>query len=198
MRIARKLTLLCAMAIAAIAMTASTASAQAVEVSHEHEDETLEHCTELDPCTVVAHSESVTTVDGHAFGFEQVQSQCFDEFTGQVFEDGSGAIHQQNLTGPDCVKQACTTAGETEWPAQLSEASAGEENMEIEFCLENLDGSDPLHCTIDVHVELIDHHNAEFSADDVPCHGSGEPAAEVTGHWETDPDLSDEINVTHL
>lgn len=215
MRIARTLVLALAAAIAAMALGATSASAQAVELTNVNDPERPVHCDlAAQNCKIVAHSESETSLRGHQFGFESTVSRCLDEFTGFVGEDGTGHIVQQHLEdGPslNCEREPCGDevhlGGESEWPAVLRESAPDELTMEIEFCLEQHGHDSPVHCELDVDVTLDGHHSAEFRAEDSAqsdhhkeCHHVEGSSAmvEVEGHWESEPEESDEIEVTHL
>jgi hypothetical protein len=208
MRITRTLLLALAAALATLALTATVANALgAIEAVNE---DTNQHCSlVLENCKVVAHSEQETMVSAHLFGLEFVQSTCEDEFTGYFDEDGSGQIRNQIITehlGP-CGKSACGSlppVPAAPWPFTMEEG-VGTEAIEVKFCLENLPNHDgATFCTINVDVDLVDHHQIEltaqnFSGSGVPCHGAAEQAfVEVTGHWLSEDLESDEIVLLHI
>jgi len=208
MRIARILMAAALTALAAMALTATTANAQ-IEASNET---TADHCDlALQNCEIVAHGETTTILEAHTFIGHVVNSECDDEFTGFLHEDGTGHIVNQVLVDEDpdsCTREPCEDIephgiNEDEWPATLTEPGMNQEVMEVEFCLVNVDTHDePIHCSLNIAVDNPDHHSVEFSADDVACHHlEGAPfgvlRVEVTGHWEGDSGASDEIEIVH-
>lgn len=211
MRIAHTILLAVATAVAAMAFSATTASAQAVELTNEA---TAEHCElGVQNCELTVHSESETSLRGHQFGFESTVSQCLTEYTGYFGEDGSGHFVDQLLAdgpGQNCTREPCGDAvhngGESEWPAQLREAQ-GRLIMELEFCIEPSDHSDPVHCELDLDVNLDGHHSAELRAEDTGqsddhqrCHHIEGTSSnvEIRSHSLSEPAESDEIEVVHL
>ncbi|HEX2070758.1 MAG TPA: hypothetical protein VHF90_03800 [Thermoleophilaceae bacterium] len=181
MRIARKLVLLCLGVLAAMAFGTSSASA-AIAVEVEREGST--HCTTTNPCQVVAHGESHLTL----FGF--VVSNCEDEFTALINEDGTGHIIDADLldhtgTGGDCTRIPCNGIGEaqaeSEWPILGSEETAPNEGtMDVRFCLDAADDPDGTgtHCTAPIHILERAAHDYEFSTA-FTCPN----LIRVEGHW---------------
>jgi hypothetical protein len=198
----RTLLLATAATLAAMALGASAANAtEGVEASVEGG----EHCSvALENCVIEVHGTQEITITAHLFGMEFVQSGCESARTAYFDENGSGEWRNQIITqhsGDTCGKTACgsATPPADPWPFQIEEDSAGEEQMEYTFCLENLPypHSNPTSCTIDVDV-VTDHHDAEFTADGSPCHGPSpeNPIVEVDGHWISE-EGSDEIALAH-
>lgn len=184
MRKAYKLLLLCAMALTALALTAGPAAAQ--ESAIQVEDEELGgHCN---PCVVHAVSEEDSVIITHVFGHEEEASRCRDEFIAEVFEDGTGHIDHQVLTGAACTQQACDSAGESQWPiSSPGETGPGTGHMDVEFCLEDAGGGTERHCDAEVQIEeeATDPHHLFFSVDE-HCPITFGVESEVTGHWETE------------
>jgi hypothetical protein len=167
MRIARKLALLLAMAFAAMALAASGASAQeAVEVEHEGGA----HCDiSANPCEVTAHGESHLSV----FGF--IVSNCEDEFTASIGEDGTGHITSATLVdhsdGGDCTRIPCNGVGESpaevEWDIDNTRETAVDTGvMDVNFCLDAAGNPNGVgtHCNAPITVrETTGTHNYTFS-----------------------------------
>lgn len=201
MRIARTLVLALAAAVAAMALSAGAAfGAHGTGVSASVEGGNACNVSTQN-CKIVAHSEAGTETQlvGHLFGFESTDSVCHDEFTGYVGSGGAGHLTSQVLTGTNCTRQAC--AGEEgEWDAHLAETAANTEVMQIRFCLEQLDGSDDVHCTLDVPVNITGHNSAEWAVSDQRCVSQSGTSAriEVTGHWVAEDAESTDIAITHL
>ena len=184
MRLARKLFLLAAMAIAALAMTASTASAQ-IEVLHEDGGD---HC---DPVTVEAghnvhggcHIEfsSVVDIPLHAYiPAKTTISNCEVYLSGRVDEEGEGyveliVLEPPHAGGVPCTREACDEMTGTPphpdllWPFHIREEGAGHEEVEAEFCLRantTAEGSAGNWC--DVHLPFQDEgaHQYEIGSSD--------------------------------
>jgi hypothetical protein len=197
MRIARTLMLALAAAIAAMAFASTANAEQMIEAVNE---DTEQDCSvAAENCEIVAHSEpnQDTVLTGHFIGIEAIDSTCHDEFTGYLGADGEGHLTDQTLEGDDCTRTPCE-GDEAEWPVRTEETGTNELNMEIEFCLEDEDEVE-VHCELDVHVEVMGHHSAEFSADNQRCHHVEGTSfdVEVDGHWETEAGESDEIEIVH-
>lgn len=184
MRISHKLMLLAVTALAAMAFGASSASAQ-VEVLDEAASA---HCN---PCTGTVTGS--TTLETHLFGSEQTQSQCSDSFDVVVDEAGTGTLHNQVLTGPNCTRQACDSAAESEWTGgSASETGPSQTTFNVDFCLEPTGGGDERHCTVPV-VATETAHSWEL---EVHADCSGFPTVEVDGHY--DQASGDDLEVVHL
>jgi len=182
MRLARKLFLLLAAAIAALAMSATTASATGpVEVDIEGGA----HCA---PCFIEVHGESqITNATGTPL------STCEDTFHAEIYEDGFGhvteLINAPHATLP-CTTIKCTGVGEppeeAEWPFRIEETGLNQELLEIRFCLDVAPnpGATGLHCDLDAAVtanEVNEPHHYNVSVLNWPCAGG---ARLVTGNWE--------------
>lgn len=196
MRIARKLFLLCAMAIAATALMATTAVAQetAVEVV---EEATHDHC---DPCFVEASSITPSEIVSHIFGHEELASTCVDTFEAEIYEDGTGHITDQELDDPPvgtCTQQPCAeTAAEEEWPiTEAGELGPGLGHMDVRFCLspEN-DPETERHCDAEIEVVETGPHHYTLHTDQ-NCPITLGVSSEVTGEWEIH---DNPIEIEHL
>ena len=213
MRNVRKLLLLAVAAIVAMAFAPSVASAQTVEL----EKETGGHCPDsvevvnhvpddLD-CSIHATTEPGTTADlfQHTGTSEVPFSQCENEFEAAFDEDGFGYIYDQVLTpeGGTCGREPCdesetsaTPHRNFEWPAQIREVAAGEELIEVTFCLTahnptTGEGTAGTPCTVHLHVNRVGHEYEVESGDGVdnhesPCENLG-GIIELEGHWVTSP-----------
>ena len=201
MRIARKLTLLLAMAIAATAFAATNASA--IEpVTVEEEDGDL--CTT--PCTIHVVGES-SLLAFHSFRI----STCEDEFFADINANGEGEVTSWigvNHPLGACTREMCTepAKGPVEhWPLHLEEIGLNEAQLEVEFCLTPKDGdhlpASENRCDVDVHVteEVSQNHHYFFDLFH-ECDIGGTPI-EVAGSWETEephnPAEEDEVEIVH-
>lgn len=208
MRIARRLTLLCAAALAATALTATNAAAQeeAVEVINEG---TLDHCSvALDNCKVHAVTadpvNAPTQIVNHSIIGERLVSECEEEFTASFNEDGTGHAFlsdNNHADDPDCTTEACAENAEREWPIENpGENAPNAGHFTVTFCLFSETTGNDSHCTVEVDIaETEEEHQYEVTASDDPCLGAGQDENEVTGHWETevDPENFEEVEVIH-
>jgi len=213
MRLARKLFLIAAAAIAMIAFAAPAANA--VEVSNEA---TLAHCPEVDAsnahvvsggCVVEAETDgtlaTAATLRQHAtMGGEAVFSICDNTFTAALHESGDGFIYNQIL-GPGpvnaCGITACDEAAPNHsnlpWPATLMEFG-GATALQTTFCIRPAPSQDPAlegsaftTCTIYVpFAENPDHEytftTLPFGAHEVPpwsSRCSQNAQVSLTGRW---------------
>lgn len=189
MRTSSKLLLAATAAFAAFAFATASASARSpIELQHENGV----HCS---PCLVHVVSESPTALETHLFGSEQLQSQCTDSFTAEFNEDGTGSIHNQVLSGPNCTRQACDSAAESEWltPSAGEEIGPGQARVPVRFCLEPVGGGTEQHCTVDLIITEVALHDYEIRTND-DC--SGFPTVEIDSHWFTERD--EDFEIVHL
>jgi hypothetical protein len=184
MRAIRNLALLTTVALAAVALAATSASAE-VEISEELSGE---HCN---PCVLHIVSTQSVQLDIHIFGIEFTDSVCNQEYDAVVFEDATGSLTNQSLTGAGCNREPCPS---TPWPVVGREDGPGAEYAEVTFCVRPVGGGDPINCTIDVSVEDEGSHIAAFHAAGAPCHGVGESPGEISGEWITE---SNEVTGSH-
>jgi hypothetical protein len=183
MRIARKLALLCIMALAAMALAASTASAAPGPVEVDLESSNA-HCT-LATCAAEAHGESRLSL----FGF--TVSTCDDEFVARFNENGTGHITTQTLINHPvdgaCTRVACNGVGEAlaerEWPiTNTAETGPNVGTMNVRFCLDTASSPNNagVHCTLPVNVaEVSGTHMYQLAADFTCPNG-----VRVQGDWE--------------
>jgi hypothetical protein len=189
MRIARKLVLLCAMALAAMALGAGNASAQ--ETSVEFVEETGGQCN---PCIVTAEGEShiVSTFTG------QQVSKCHDVFTSEIWHDGSGHIYDwkgtnHEVVGPGCTVTPCTDPVEKEWDITApGETGTDKGHMTVRFCL--VSGGNTVHCNAEVQVSEPSLHVAQFATTVNCAFGT----RRVEGSWTQVPDGGAGFEVNHL
>jgi hypothetical protein len=207
MRIARKLVLLCAMALAAMALAASTASAQEEEVRIT--SEVGAHC---DPCIVHAVGEA----DLEFFGIPV--STCEDEFEAELYENPEIHLPDQEpgeqghvidydnnaATSTQCTRINCNGVGEaaaeSEWEMdELGETGPNEGHFHVDFCLDNKNNPNGtgVHCpSAEIHIEEEESENHHYivSADHVCPSG-----VHVIGEWNTevDPTEHEEIEIVH-
>jgi hypothetical protein len=154
----------------------------------------------LQNCKFVTHSEGAVELVGHFIGIEATDSLCFEELTGYFGADGSGHIVDQVVSGPDCTREPCGGT-EAEWPFRAEEIGANQLEMEVRRCYAEInEPSNEVHCSLNTHVDVTDHSNAEFAVDDTRCHAviGTDFDVEVTGHWPIEPQESDEIEIVHL
>lgn len=181
MRLARKLFLLAAMAIAALAMTASTASAQIVELSEEGGD----HCPAVvknvhdvtGGCHIEFESENEVPLVANVPGVGVVTlSNCEVHIEARVGEDGEGWVTQALLTGHPapsvpCTRTPCDEAApshvELPWEIHIEEDGPGLEFADVRFCLRpvaNDEGVGNSFCT--VHLPISDNGNHDYEIGD--------------------------------
>ena len=188
MRLARKLFLLAAMAVAALAVGAGAANAQ-VEVIDEPSGE---HCGAV--TTLTAHTavggclvefESTGAVPLHAYIPGKVTLfDCSWHLEARIGENGTGYVTQAKLTNTtpgSCPRTPCDEAApshaELLWPFVLNE-SAGQESLELTFCLRPLtfpdvEGQGNTPCT--VHLEVTDLGNHDYEIGHSPSESFCEP-----------------------
>jgi hypothetical protein len=193
MRIARKLVLLCTMALAAMALAASSASAaEPIEVDNEGAGG-----ANCNPCTVIAGGESHLNL----FGIRV--STCADNFTAEIYHNGTGHIAYSNGahdSGGTCTRIACNgvgeAAGESEFDILSSEETAANVGtMSVRFCLDTASNPNATgtHCTAPVNVnELATNHRYGFNLH-ATCAGG---AVEVEGAYQTTG--GNTIEIVHL
>ena len=204
MRIARKLTLLLAMAIAAMAFAAANASAlEPVTVVHEGGPTPGADC---DPCTIHVVGESSL----RAVHMVPI-SNCQDEFIADINADGSGEVTRwigvdHPVDGP-CTREQCEGDPDPEtfahWPFTMEEVGLNEVQLNATFCLtgRGTDHSIESGCTVPVHVteEVSQNHHYFFDLfHECTINGT---AIEVAGNWETEelhnPDEEGEVEIVH-
>jgi hypothetical protein len=208
MRLARKLVLLVAMALAAMALTAGAANAQEepVEVTDE-----VTHCS-LNTANCAVHVEGTSSLQLVLFGVNQgVISACTDEFVAQLGENGAGNITSYtNNAGPSspCTRIKCNEVGE-DWPitntGEYTGAQADEGHLTVRFCLDAADnpGGAGTHCNAEIQVENHGNHKYGFRANNVHCVLiPGVAEVYLNGTWESEatPDPAEgqtDIEIIH-
>jgi hypothetical protein len=200
MRIARKLALLCLVAIAAMAFAASTASAdEAITVSNE---ETGAACN---PC--VLHVVGESRLD--AFHVVAVSS-CRDEFKATILNNGTGSIFHDGTgtdsASPGCTREQCENDDGTEEPWNFRSEEIGPNTVELNvaFCLSPVDMSAKGHCAnliIPVTEEGTAPEDHRYMFDvNTECTISGTPV-EIEGHWDAEtvhtPANENEVEFVH-
>jgi len=223
MRLARKLFLLAAMALAALALTATTANAQ-VEVIDE--DGFNDHCPAVTVvndhdvvggCHVEYKSEGDVPLVVQTAGGPVTLSSCEFHLSGRVGENGSGYIDNALLTdevppsNPPCTRTPCDEPSnaahhphaELLWPIAFTEID-GVETLEATFCLRptaNPEGSGNTPC--EVHLPWTDNggHNYEIGAPTGIYSCENLPPVSITrAHFvnETDPELgTEDVEIIH-
>lgn len=190
MRIARRLTLMAAMAVAVLALAASSASA--VEVGTEVADPStaVTHCSAVAAAThgagsggCIIHASSVGQVElGTIFGHI---ARCDNEFEGRTNEAGTGYIYSRAFTNCDFQVTDCVeAAGEDTWALRLTSTT----NMEAVFCVVVAGIQTACHIsTISVAVEPA-HNDATFSTNGNKfCEGN---ITRLSGTWEAEVDAA--------
>jgi hypothetical protein len=196
MRNLRKVTLLCACALAVVALTAPTASAQEnpIEVV---EAGTEDHC---DPC-------SFHVVGGHTLKINGFPiSICADELEGEIYESHElglqGHIHtyenDQPIVAP-CNVINCNGVGEnfgeSEWPiGPIGETGPAVGHMAINLCLDseiNPNGRG-FHCNAEVNFQSAFKHRYRFTANHL-CPNN----VRIEGQWELEAIKHHDIELVH-
>jgi hypothetical protein len=198
MSIARRVTLLCAAALATMAMAASTASAQ--ETAIEVRDGLGNHCN---PCYFHIEGESVLRVMGMAI------SICEDEFEAEVYGNQTngkqGHIYDyenDQATFVGCNFLNCNGVGEaaaeSEWRiGPIGEINPDEGHMTVRTCLDNEINPNGagFHCNMELHVEKGTGANHYLFASTFTCPNG----VEIDGRWETEdsPLIHDDVQLVH-
>ncbi len=212
MRLARKLVLTAAMALAAMAMTAGTASAQEEPVNVFNEPSGTPCSTITGNCDLHVSGSSVLTQ--HVFGSESQASACNDEFVARLGPAGTGSIpiYTNNAPVAPCTRIKCDGLGEdpaeTVWPvSNTGEYTTAGQNLDghltVRFCLDlasNPNGTG-VHCTVEIDVDATANHRYRFTAVNEHCPlGIPGVEAELDGTWnsEATPDSGQEqIEIVH-
>jgi hypothetical protein len=197
MRNLRRVTLLCACALAVAALAAPTASAQEgfIEVV---EAGTGNHC---DPCSFHVVGGHTLRVGGMAI------SICTDEFEGEVYESQElglhGHIHTYENDQPTvapCNVINCNgvgeAAGESEWEiAPIGETGPNAGHMDVGMCLDteiNPNGAG-MHCDVEVAFQPGMNHRYRFTSNHL-CPNN----VRVEGQWELETSTHDDIEFVHI
>jgi hypothetical protein len=212
MRLASKLFVLGAMAVAVLAVTAGSASAQ-FEVLDEDGDGG--HCPE------------VTLLSGHAVQggceldvrgkiaiYAHIPAEtpiinCFIDLEARIDENGEGYIESAIFTAGTappavpCTRAPCDEANGNQlpWRFHLNEVTPGDEQLEMTFCLRTVaSGPGGTGTNCEVHLELSDlsSHNYEIGhlAQHQFCEGNPIPPVSIVGHLESYNPL-EEIEIIH-
>ncbi len=212
MRLARKLVLTAAMALAAMAMTAGTAFAQEESVAVFSEPSGTACSTATGNCDLHVSGSSVLTT--HVFGSESQASACNDEFVARLGPNGTGTIptYTNNAPTSGCTRIKCNDVGEgpgeATWPVtNTGEYTAAGQNIDghlmVRFCIDlasNPNGTGT-HCTIEIDVDATANHRYRFTAVNEHC-PLGIPGVEfeVDGAWDSEvtPETGQEhIEIVH-
>jgi hypothetical protein len=208
MRLARNVQLATATALTAMGILTTSAFAQSIEI-HPEGDST--HCDEVTigashsvtgGCMVHITSEDNTQTMSHSDIAEIITSDCSNQFTAYIAEDGIGYIAATDTsigTNPPsgCVITPCdevsgggeTTHPELEWPISgISEYGAGREAMDFTFCIRPFNTAESVSNTFcTVIIDIVNNsspHQQELIADQEPCFQN--PTFELSGHWLTE------------
>ena len=213
MRLARKLFLLTAMAIAAMAITAGAASAQEEPVA------VIQEAVGGGACNVGTgncdtHVVGSSVLTQHIFGSESQASACNDEFVARLGPSGAGNIHiyTNNAPTPPCTRIKCTGVGEPtterEWPITntgeyTTAGTVNDGHMRVRFCLDTAAmPNDPgTHCTVEIDVdEDAVNHRYLFKAVNEHCPVFPGVEAELDGTWASETTLDpgqEHIEIVH-
>jgi hypothetical protein len=199
MRIARKLALLCLVALAAMAFAAATPYAnEALTVTNEEAGAACNTC--------IMHVVGESRLD--AFHVVAV-SNCRDEFRVAINGAGIGStIHNSTGTdsaSPGCTREQCETGGiKNPWIFTSEEIAQDVAEMNVGFCLSPVgDMASRDGCTnlpVDVTEEgVTDDHRYMFDVNR-ECTIGGIPV-EIEGHWDAEathnPAEENEIEIVH-
>ncbi len=212
MRLARKLVLIAAMALAAMAMTAGTASAQEEPVNVFNEGNGVACSTVAGNCDLHVSGSSVLTQ--HVFGSESQASACNDEFVARLGPNGNGSIptYTNNAPVAPCTRIKCNGVGEpvaeATWPVTgTGEYTTAGQNIDghlsVRFCLDlasNPNGTG-VHCTVEIDVDATSTHRYRFTAMNEHCPlGIPGVEAELDGVWDSETSLDpgqEQIEIVH-
>jgi hypothetical protein len=185
------------MAVALVAFGASSAAAVAetpIEVTSELSG------VPCNPCTVHAAGNGLlTTMNGLI-----VLSDCSVEVTAQIYSDGTGEIHQQEMSGANCQMIACNGVGEaaseSEWAVEDPlEMPSGRPRMRIKACFDNPmnPNGTGTHCTLvaDVLEAFLQPHVYTYSLVPTNC-----LTGQISGSFLLEASCcgSEAIEITHL
>jgi hypothetical protein len=209
MRIAHKLLPITTMAIAAIALGAPSAFAQTEPLSHAAVPDIATSSEPAGtPCPAVVRSGNSVSggcavhvggpnliIIGHLFGIESVQSTCNLEIDIYIDFDGEGYMTHQELTQGTqgtCTRRPCGSGQAASPEGRPWEMSAREtgtvsprEVLTGLLCVENLDGSSPTHCEVDIPMTETSNHRYQLTAPGpspsggIRGHGSAAPFCEI-------------------
>lgn len=135
----------------------------------------------------------------HVFGIESSLTECSEEFTLHLNENGGGYIADPQVTG--CAYEACYTGsdmGDIEpWAFWAFESGGSNEAMTIAMCHEELG-----FCEIDIPLSstAMSHMPKLGRTTEMPGHGvAGGAKCELVGEWlmEASEGQYQEIEVTH-
>jgi hypothetical protein len=165
MRIARKLTLLATLALAAGGCRLHMASAGLVSL----------------------------TVHLAAGGVETMVSSCNVEFDVRIDAAAEGWISHHEFTGDAaCTRLACGQANPSSegraWTFHMAEVEppARTEQATILFCHQLLDGQSPTHCEVRIPLTQTSMHRYRLTASDASGHGAAFPHCELTGTFDVE------------
>lgn len=170
MRLARKLTLLCAMAVTAMAFTAGDASA--VETSVEF---TKVDGAQCNPCPVKFEGEfhEIRVTDGVMTSRCHVtpEAELYHRPTnGRIGHVASWTPRAHETTLPGCFALVCA-APENEWPIRNpGETSANVTHMTIRMCI--YEGGVTIHCNAEVTVTEPNTHRYELTTNQLCAFGT--------------------------
>jgi hypothetical protein len=167
-RIAHALVLAISLSLVSLTLITSGASSQ-VHV----EDEALAGV--CDPCPIHPWAGTQTTYYHKILGMPI--SFCWDEFEGEVYEDGSGHLQLTQSTGSNCIIEPCT-GFEAEWPIQVREA--GWLRVDARLCFK-FAGGDDVHCDITMNLDDYGTHDWHLTSNGYEC-TNGVPLS-ILGSW---------------
>jgi hypothetical protein len=208
MRLARKLFLLTAMALAAMALTAGAANAQEEPV--EITNETIEHCSvAAENCQlhVVGTSSLTLFIGGVSQG---VISACTDEFLATLGEDGDGFIYHgdyNNVDEPLCTRIQCNDSPGEDWAVSDVGEYMGSEptegHLRVTFCLDlrsNPAGAGTT-CTAEIQLSNLGSHKYGFAANGVVCPITTGVHVVLNGSWQSEaaaiPSEGTDVEIIH-
>ncbi len=201
MRLAIRLLVLVATALAVVAIGSPSASAQG-EVSAET---TSDHCsavtlsaghTVAGGCRIRVVSESELILQAFVGGFGWLTiSTCEAQVEAALGEDGAGYVYDAVLTphqGPPCTRRPCdeTTGAQLPWPLLVTAGS-----LEITYCLRTVfdpPGAAGTWCHMEVPL-ATDGHQVELTTTGASGSGACENlggSVRIIGHGNVVPDVS--------
>ncbi len=156
MRLARKLFLLATTTLAVLALTATANAQGPVDVFNEETDIL---CTAVNVdsdhnatngCHVEYEAEEHIPLVAHTPTGQVILSSCNVHLEARISGTGGGFVTQMALTdenppaNPPCTRTPCDEAAPSHkdllWPLQIEENAAGQESVEVEFCLRTANG----------------------------------------------------------
>lgn len=225
MRLARKLFLLSAMALAAVALMATSANAQ-VSIQEEAGDNhactdlSVDHPTSPDPSPITAGVVAANVEGGcHVdFGSETGTnvplfvnlgggpmeiSSCELSLEARVETNGEGWVTGFDFQDPHgsppvgCLREPCENGNgeQLAWPVHIQETAPNVKRVLATFCVSTLDMSTSTTCVLNLPLTDLGSHNYEVN---LAASCINLPPVSISGHLLSNASEGEQIEITHL